>query len=96
MYESLSFANETVDGPKMYLEWRRQAFGKDGGTTILTCNDMGLIQSMRLYHRPLHTVMEFSAELGGRLEGKIDPNLFYTGNLHQEPSILTTGASQKS
>ena len=44
---------------------------------------MGLIQSMRLYHRPLHMVMEFSAELGRRLKGKVDPNLFYTGILHQ-------------
>jgi hypothetical protein len=77
MYDSLVFTNEAVDGPKTYLEWEGKAFGKDvGGTTILARNEAGLIQSIRLYHRPLQIVLQFSVELGKRLKGKIDPSLF--------------------
>ena len=76
MYDSLAFTNETIDGAKTYLEWEGKAFGKEvGGTTILTRNEAGLIQSIRLYHRPLQMVMEFSVELGRRLKGKVDANL---------------------
>ena len=79
MYESLVFTNETVDGFKTYLEWEGKAFGKDvGGTTILTRNQAGLIQSVRLYHRPLQVVLLFSAELAKRLQGKVDPSLLST------------------
>jgi hypothetical protein len=77
MYDFLAFTNETIDGAKTYLEWEGKAFGKQvGGTTILTRNEAGLIQSIRLYHRPLQMVMEFSVELGRRLKGKADANLF--------------------
>jgi hypothetical protein len=76
MYDSLAFTNETIDGAKTYLEWEGKAFGKEfGGTTILTRNEAGLIQSIRLYHRPLQMVVEFSVELGRRLKGKVDANL---------------------
>ena len=76
MYDSLAFTNETIDGAKTYLEWEGKAFGKEvGGTTILTRNEAGLIQSIRLYHRPLQMVVMFSVELGRRLEGKADANL---------------------
>jgi hypothetical protein len=71
MYDSLAFTNETVDGRKTYLEWEGKAFGKDvAGTTILTCDEAGLIQSIRLYHRPLPIVLQFSKELAKRLGGK--------------------------
>ncbi len=77
MYDSLAFTNETVDGAKTYLEWEGKAFGRDvGGTTILTRNATGLIQSVRLYQRPLQVVVLFSAELAKRLKGKVDPDLF--------------------
>jgi hypothetical protein len=77
MYGSLAFTAETLDGPKTYLEWEGKAFGEDvGGTTILTRDEAGLIESIRLYHRPLHVVVRFSAELGRRLQGKLDPELF--------------------
>jgi hypothetical protein len=77
MYESLTFTSETVDGAKTFLEWEGKAFGQDvGGATILTRNDAGLIQSIRLYHRPLHMAQLFSAELARRLNGKLDPSLF--------------------
>jgi len=76
MYDSLRFTTETVDGGKTYLEWEGKVFGKDvGGTTILTRDEAGLIQSIRLYHRPLEVVVEFSKELARRLKGKVDPNL---------------------
>ena len=77
MYDSLAFTSETVEGCKTYLEWEGKAFGKDvGGATILTRNEAGLIQSVRLYHRPLQIVLQFSEELAKRLEGKVDPSLF--------------------
>jgi hypothetical protein len=79
MYESLAFTHETVDGRKTYLEWEGKAFGKHvGGTTILTRDEAGLIQSIRLYHRPFQVVLEFSQELAKRLEGKVDPSLLGT------------------
>jgi hypothetical protein len=79
MYESLAFTNETVDGLKTYLEWEGKAFGKDvGGTTVLTRNEADLIQSVRLYHRPLQVVVLFSEELAKRLQGKVDPSLLST------------------
>ena len=77
MYDSLTFTSETAEGRKTYLEWEGKAFGKDvGGATILTRNEAGLIQNVRLYHRPLQIVLQFSEELAKRLEGKVDPSLF--------------------
>ena len=79
MYDSLAFTNETIDGPKTYLEWEGKAFGKSvGGTTILTRNEASLIQGIQIYHRPLHMVLQFSAELENRLKGKVSPSLFAT------------------
>jgi hypothetical protein len=76
MYDSLTFTSETVNNAKTYLEWEGTAFGKDvGGATILMRNDAGLIQSIRLYHRPLQVVQLFSTELAARLKGKLDPSL---------------------
>lgn len=76
MYESLRFTTETNDARKTYLEWEGRVFGKDvGGTTILTRDATGLIESIRLYHRPLQVVLEFSEELARRLKGKIEPRL---------------------
>ena len=47
MYDTLVFTHEAVDGPKTYLEWEGKAFGKSvGGSTILTRDDAGLIQSI--------------------------------------------------
>ena len=62
MYDSIAFTHETRDGSKTCLEWEGRVFGKDvAGTTILTRNDAGLIESVQLYHRPLHIVVRFSA-----------------------------------
>ena len=81
MYDTLVFTHETVDGPKTYLEWEGQAFGKSvGGSTILTRDAAGLIQSIQIYHRPLHMVLQFSAELERRLMGRVSPILFASRN----------------
>src|SRR6201988_1115409 len=75
MYDTLVFTHETVDGPKTYLEWEGNAFGKSvGGATILTRNEAGLIQSIQIYHRPLYMVLQFSAEVENRLRGKVSPS----------------------
>jgi len=77
MYDTLVYTHETVDGPKTYLEWEGKAFGKTvGGSTILTRNAAGQIQSVQIYHRPLPLVLQFSAELENRLKGKLSPSLF--------------------
>ena len=79
MYDTLVFTHETVDGPKTYLKWEGNAFGKSvGGSTILTRNAAGLIQSVQIYHRPLPMVLQFSAELENRLKGKVSLSLFAT------------------
>ena len=49
------------------------------GSTTLTRNAAGLIESIRLHHRPLSMVVRFSAELGRRLHGHVDPALFDHG-----------------
>jgi hypothetical protein len=77
MYDRIAFTHETVDGVKTYLEWEGQAFGLSvAGSTTLTRNGSGLIESIRLHHRPLHMIVAFSAELARRLKGKVDPKLF--------------------
>ena len=77
MYDTIAFTHETKDGSKTCLEWEGKVFGEDvGGTTILTRDDAGLIESVQLYHRPLHILVRFSAELGRRLQGKLDAALF--------------------
>jgi pimeloyl-ACP methyl ester carboxylesterase len=79
MYDFLAFTSETVDGRKTFLEWQGKAFGKDvGGATILTRDEVGLIQFIHLYHRPLPIVIEFAQELAKRLQGKVDPGLLST------------------
>ena len=49
------------------------------GTTIVTRNEDGLIESIRLYHRPFRAVIQFSAELAKRLAGKVDTAMFVWG-----------------
>jgi len=81
MYDTLVFTQETVDGPRTYLEWEGKAFGKSvGGSTILTRNASGLIENIQIYHRPLPMVLQFSAELENRLRGRVSPSLFAAGD----------------
>jgi hypothetical protein len=77
MYDRLDFTYETVAGRRTFFEWEGAAFGFDiAGTTIITRNEAGLIDSIRLYHRPLHQIVRFSTELAQRLEGKVDRRMF--------------------
>jgi hypothetical protein len=77
MYDIIAFTRETKDGSKTFLEWEGKVFGEDvAGTTILTRDEAGLIESIQLYHRPLHIVVRFSAELRRRLQGRLDSALF--------------------
>jgi hypothetical protein len=77
MYDIIAFTHETKDGSKTFLEWEGKVFGEDvAGTTILTRDEAGLIESVQLYHRPLHIVVRFSAELRRRLQGRLDSALF--------------------
>ena len=77
MYDILDFTHETVAGGKTYMEWQGEAFGSPiAGTTIVTRNEAGLIDSIRLYHRPLSAVIRFSAELAKRLGGSVDAAMF--------------------
>jgi len=81
MYESLKFTHESNDGAKTYLEWEGKAFGAQvGGTTILTRDETGLIESIRLYHRPLAAFLKFSVELENRLKGKVDPSMLHSAS----------------
>lgn len=71
LYDSLRFTTETVNGRKTYLEWEGSVFGQDvGGATALTRDATGLIESIRLYHRPLQALIEFSKELAQRLKDR--------------------------
>ena len=68
MYDRLAFIHETKDSSKICLEWEGKVFGEDvAGTTILTLNDSGLIESVQ----PLNIVVRFLAELGRRLQGTL-------------------------
>lgn len=88
MYDSLTFTNETVDGSKTYLEWEGKAFGKDvGGTTILTRDRAGLIQSTRRSKR-LEAIL-FSSFF--RLESLAD---MYATTLYCAASPLTSACER--
>jgi 4-carboxymuconolactone decarboxylase len=71
MYEQIAFVHETCSGTRTHLEWEGKFAGRViAGTTILTHNAGGTIESIRLYHRPYEQVISFSAELARRLTGK--------------------------
>lgn len=82
IYEALSFTREASNGMRNYLEWEAQAFGgeKLSGITILTKNEDGKIARVAIHHRPLGGALKFSAELGHRLQGRIDASFFYSAN----------------
>jgi hypothetical protein len=64
-------------GSRTCLEWEGKFQGNDiAGTTILAFDAHGAIKSIQLFHRPYQQVIAYSAELGHRLKGKIDPSIF--------------------
>jgi hypothetical protein len=77
MYDAINFTHETSSGSRTCLEWEGKFQGKGiAGTTILAFGETGAIESVQLYHRPYEQVIAYSAELGRRLKGKIDPSIF--------------------
>ena len=73
MYDSIAFVHETRSATRTHLEWEGRFAGREiAGTTILGHDAAGLIESIRLYHRPYEQVIAFSAELGRRLAGNAD------------------------
>jgi hypothetical protein len=71
MYDLIAFVHETRSAARTFLEWEGRFAGQEiAGTTILAHDGVGLIQSIRLYHRPYDQVIAFSAELERRLAGK--------------------------
>lgn len=77
MYDAIRFTHETRAGSRSCLEWEGRFQGKDiAGTTILAFDAKGAIESIRLYHRPYAQVIVYSAELGRRLKGELDPSIF--------------------
>ena len=83
IYESLVFTHQATNGPRTYIEWEATAFGgvELRGSTILTVNDGGQIVRAVIQHRPLDALLRFSAEMGKRTAGKIDPGYFYEGEV---------------
>jgi hypothetical protein len=68
MYDRIAFIGETKADKTTYMEWTGQFHGKPvAGMTVLTFNEGGLIEAVRLYHRPYHQVIEFADELASRL-----------------------------
>lgn len=77
-YKALQFTHEATNGPRTYVEW--EATGASGvqfsGVTVLTRNEEGLIQHISISHRPLAAILEFSAEMNRRTQGKLEPGHF--------------------
>jgi hypothetical protein len=72
MYETIAFSREENSSYRTYLEWEGVFGGRlVAGATILAKDTAGLIEGIRLYHRPLFVVNEFSKELLRRLAGKM-------------------------
>lgn len=72
MYERIAFVHETRSTLRTCLEWEG-SFQSCGvaGTTILSHNKAGRIESVCLYHRPYDQVVAFAAELARRLSGPV-------------------------
>jgi pimeloyl-ACP methyl ester carboxylesterase len=79
IYEALAFTHQATEGLRSYLEWEAEAFGGEQlrGVTILTRNEQGKIVRAAIHHRPLGSALKFSAELGRRLQGQVDPRHFH-------------------
>ena len=79
IYTSLAFTRDASHGDRHCLEWDAPTFEDTvlRGVRILTKNDGGKIVHAAIHHRPLDGVRKFSAELGRRLQGKVDASHFY-------------------
>lgn len=64
MYDSIAFKSEVNTPARVYLEWEGVFQGAVvAGVTVLGKNAAGLIEHVRLYHRPTGQVLAFSQEL---------------------------------
>ena len=79
MYEHLTFFAQAKSEGRTWLEWKARTFSglELAGVTVLEINAAGRITSIGIHHRPLEGLLKFSAELGRRVEGKIDRSHFY-------------------
>jgi hypothetical protein len=79
IYEHLAFIAQAKSEGRTWLEWKAQTFNgiELAGVTVLELSEAGKITSIGIHHRPLEALLKFSAELGRRTEGKIDPSHFY-------------------
>ena len=54
MYDRIAFIGETETDKATYLEWSGRFHGEPvAGVTVLTLNELGLIEAGRLYHHPI-------------------------------------------
>ena len=68
LYQELSFTSETTVGRATFYQWTGQAFDIQlNGLTVVTKNEAGLIQNVRLFHSPYPVVLRFADELAKRL-----------------------------
>lgn len=79
MYKRLAFIAQAKSEGRTWLEWKAQSFSglELAGVTVLELNEAGKITAIGIHHRPLEALLKFSAELGRRTGGKIDPSHFY-------------------
>ena len=80
IYEILTFTRGTTADLQEYIEWEAQTFSgvQLKGVTILTRNENGALAHIAIHHRPLGSALQFSALLGERLRGHVDPSYFYS------------------
>jgi hypothetical protein len=78
IYQRLEFTKEAADGSRRYLEWRARAFDhvEIKGVTIIRRNEAGAIAHLACHYRPLAAALQFSVELGRRLDGAISDSYF--------------------
>jgi hypothetical protein len=83
IYQELEFTHQARAGARTYLEWRAVAFGgvELAGITVLVEDSDGRIVDVAIHHRPLNTVLRFSAELRERVGHVVDPGHFYPGDV---------------
>ncbi|MGN5476215.1 hypothetical protein ACTMU2_01865 [Cupriavidus basilensis] len=87
MYEHFVFTAETVDGAKTYLEWNALHGGKPiAGATIITRNESGLIDNIKLFQSPFPVVREFSSSLKERLAGTLGQDFLAKPGKHPTSS----------
>jgi hypothetical protein len=77
MYENFVFVKESSVDEKTYLEWDAIHAGKSiSGITVLTRDESGLINNIKLFQNPFSVVCEFSSTLRAKLEGVFDQEFF--------------------